>query len=303
MKKNPVSIIVGGLLLLIFVILLFVYQVRTTEVAVITTFGKPTGERTLPGAYFQWPWPINKVYKLDKRTRSLEIPLQQSTTADENSLLVMSYMGWAIEDPKEFFPRFARGSSVAAESALKEMLLNAQKQVVGKHRLQDLISLDTTQLKFTQMEQEMLEILRAQCKSQKYGIDVQFVHIKRLGLPEGTTTAVLDRMSAERRQLVTQIQSEGAAEAAEIRTKAAIQAQSEIAQANSTALRIRGEGEAEVTKILAVFEKDPKLAIFLNELEALQSLLSTRATVIMDPTWPLVELLTPDGANKRGANR
>ena len=160
MKKNPVSITVGALLLLLFVILLFVYQVRTTEVAVITTFGKPTDQKTEPGAYFQWPWPINKVYKLDKRTRSLEIGLQQSTTADENSLLVMSYLGWSVDDPRKFFPKFDRGSHVAAESKLKEMLLNAQKQVIGKHRLQDLITLDLSQIKFTQINQKKIQILK-----------------------------------------------------------------------------------------------------------------------------------------------
>ena len=302
MKKNPVSIAVGALLLLIFVILLFVYQVRTTEVAVITTFGKPTDQKTEPGAYFQWPWPINKVYKLDKRTRSLEIGLQQSTTADENSLLVMSYLGWSVDDPKEFFPRFDRGSHVAAEGKLKEMLLNAQKQVVGRHRLQDLISLDPSQLKFTQIEQEMLEVLRAQCKNQKYGIDVQFVHIKRLGLPEGTTTAVLDRMSAERRQLVTKIKADGDAEAAEIRSRASIEAQSKIKQATSDALRIKGEGEAEVNKILTVLEKNPELATFLSSLTALESILGTRATVIMEPNWPLIDLLTPKGNGKSNQN-
>jgi membrane protease subunit HflC len=207
----------------------------------------------------------------------MEIGLQQSTTADENSLLVMSYLGWSVDDPKEFFPKFERGSLVAAEGKLKEMLLNAQKQVMGKHRLQDLISLDPSQLKFVQIEQERLLVLHTKSNKHNSGIDVQFVHIKRLGLPEGTTTAVLDRMSAERRQLVTKIKAEGDAESADIRSRASIEAQSKIKQATSDALRIKGEGEAEVNKILTVLEKNPELATFLSSLSALESILGNRA--------------------------
>ena len=51
MKRN-LTIIVGLLLIAIFVLLLFVFQVRTTEVAVVTTFGKATQPVTTPGVYF-----------------------------------------------------------------------------------------------------------------------------------------------------------------------------------------------------------------------------------------------------------
>ena len=51
MKRNVFSLIVGLLLLVIFFLLLCVFQVRETEVAVVTTFGKPTKPITEAGAY------------------------------------------------------------------------------------------------------------------------------------------------------------------------------------------------------------------------------------------------------------
>ena len=39
MKPRTPTLIIGGLLLAIFLFLLFAFQVRTTEVAVVTTFG------------------------------------------------------------------------------------------------------------------------------------------------------------------------------------------------------------------------------------------------------------------------
>ena len=192
MKNNPLSILIGFVLLAIFGLLMFVYQVRTTEVAVVTTFGKPTDQKTEAGPYFQL-WPIQKVYKLDKRVRNLESLLQQSLTSDGYNVLVMTYAGWAVDSPGEFFPRFDRGSHAAAEVKLLEMLLNAQKQVIGRHPLRDLVNLDVEQIRFDQIEQEIHTVFHDQCKSQKYGIEVKFVRIKRLTLPPGNTEAVLAR--------------------------------------------------------------------------------------------------------------
>ena len=39
MRRNPLTPVIGLLLILIFGLLLFTFQVRTTEVAVVTTFG------------------------------------------------------------------------------------------------------------------------------------------------------------------------------------------------------------------------------------------------------------------------
>ena len=72
MKKNSLTLIIGAALIVLFALLLFVFQVRTTQVAAVTTFSKPTGEITNAGAYFKWPWPVQKVYYFDKRVQNFE---------------------------------------------------------------------------------------------------------------------------------------------------------------------------------------------------------------------------------------
>ncbi|MBI5773876.1 MAG: hypothetical protein HZA89_09065, partial [Verrucomicrobia bacterium] len=42
MKRNTLTLTIGGLLLVLFGLLLFMFQVRQTEVALVTTFGKPS---------------------------------------------------------------------------------------------------------------------------------------------------------------------------------------------------------------------------------------------------------------------
>ena len=49
MKRNLLTIIIGAVLILVFGLLLFVFQVRQSEVAVVTTFGKPVANIDQPG--------------------------------------------------------------------------------------------------------------------------------------------------------------------------------------------------------------------------------------------------------------
>jgi membrane protease subunit HflC len=147
MKRNLPTVIIGGLLLLIFVLLLFVFQVRTTEVAVVTTFGRPTRNIMEPGAYWKWPPPIQRVHKFDKRVNNFEGKFEQVMTSDGYSLLLMVYVGWTINEPNNFFPRF-NGSTKKAEESLEGLLRNAYSGVVGKHPFSHFISTDEKELKF-----------------------------------------------------------------------------------------------------------------------------------------------------------
>ena len=67
MKQNPLTIAAGVLLIVIVGLLLFVFQVRKSEVVVVTTFGKPTRDVTNPGPHLRLPWPIENVHRFDQR--------------------------------------------------------------------------------------------------------------------------------------------------------------------------------------------------------------------------------------------
>src|SRR5437016_3589580 len=101
MKKNPLTLVIGLVLVIIFVLLLFTFQVRTTQVAVVTTFGRPTKEilESATHPHFKWPWPIEKVYYFDKRIQNFEDKFTEDYTADKSTLLTSVYIGWKITDP------------------------------------------------------------------------------------------------------------------------------------------------------------------------------------------------------------
>jgi len=57
MKNNSLTIVISLILAVIFGLLLFCFQVRQTEVALVTRFGKPVRTETEPGLKFKLPWP------------------------------------------------------------------------------------------------------------------------------------------------------------------------------------------------------------------------------------------------------
>src|SRR5438552_3009068 len=127
MKRNALTLLVGALLIAIFVLLLFSFQVRQTEVAVVTTFDRPTGFITQPGFHWKWPPPIQVVHKFDKRIQSFEEDkFEETLTKDSYNVLVRIYAGWSISKPDLFFSSFPSGVAAAAEPALEGLLRSAK---------------------------------------------------------------------------------------------------------------------------------------------------------------------------------
>ena len=295
MRRNSLTLLVGALLLVIFLLLLFTFQVRQTEVAVVTTFDRPTGFIDQPGLKFKWPRPIQRVYIFDKRIQNFEDRFEQALTSDNYSVLVNVYSGWTIVEPQRFFSSFPAGTAAAAEPALAGLIESAKNAAIGRHPFTDFVSTDPKQLKFVEIENEMLNAVKQDALS-KYGIGIQFLRIKRLGLPESVTQKVFDRMTAERGREVERLKAQGDAEAMNIKSAADRDRAEILAKAESDATAIRGQADAEAAKSFAAFEQNPELAVFLLKLKALEQTLKDRSTLILDERTSPFDLLNKPAA-------
>ena len=292
MKRNPLILGIGILLVLIVCLLLFVFQVRKSEVVVVTTFGKPTRDVAEPGPHFKWPWPIENVHRFDQRVQNFEDKLTEGLTQDSFNVLASVFVGWQITDPKAFFPKFAGSSEpiAEAEKVMDRMLSNAKAAVIGKHPLVDFLSTAAEANKFTDVEKEILSVIQNQVKANNYGLKIEFLGIKRLGLPENVTASVFERMQAERKRLADQSQFLGAAEAQTIRAEADRKAAVILADAGAQATAIRGKAEAEAAQSYTVFQQNPELATFLLRCEALEDSTKDKTTLILDQQTPPFDL-------------
>lgn len=299
MKRNPLTIAISILLVLIVLLLLFVYQVRQSEVVVVTTFGKPTRPITKPGPKLKWPWPIQNVHRFDQRVQNFEDKMNEGLTQDSFNLLSSVYVGWKITDATAFFPKFAGSANPTAEAekVLERLLGNAKAAVIGKHPLADFLSVDSQENKFAQIENEILKAVQTQVQANNYGLQIEFLRFKRLGLPEAVTQEVFGRMTSERQTLINKSQYEGEAEASKIRSEADRRAAELLAAADAEATRIRGRAEAEAAKSLEVFQKNPELASFIFRLDALENALRNKSTLIFDQNTVPFDLFRGGGTN------
>jgi len=279
----------GILLVAIFALLLFFFQVRQSEVVVVTTFGKPTRKPiTEPGLYLRWPWGIQMVHRFDKRVQNFEDKFTEGLTQNGFNLLTSVYVGWKITDPMAFFPKFAGSSEpiAEAEKVLQGLLSNAKSAIVGKHPLSDFVSANPDANKFLTIENEILAALQSQVQANNYGLEIEFLGLKKLGLPESVTQSVFEQMTSERKVLADRLQNEGETEAQNIRSDAERRAAELNSNAEAAATRIRGQGEGEAAKSLPVFQKNPELANFIFRLNALEASLKERSTLIFDGRTP-----------------
>jgi membrane protease subunit HflC len=304
MKRNSLTILVGALLVLIFVLLLFTFQVRQTEIALVTTFDKPSRYIEEPGFKWKWPPPIQHIYKFDKRVQTFDNDkIEETLTKDNYNLDVQVYIGWSISKPDLFFSSFPAGTVAAAEPALEALIRGAKTAVVGKHPFSHFVSTDKNELKFTEIENEILAAIQPSAAS-NYGIDIKFLGIKQLKLPESVTQKVFDRMIAERQSVIDNLRSQGEAQAISIRSAADLERDKIRATADAEATAIKGQADAAAAKSFAAFEQHPDLANFIGDLRALEVVTKDRTTLILDErtrpfnllTRPATNLVTPAAA-------
>ena len=299
MKRNTLIVVIGAVLVAIAALLLFVFQVRQSEVVVVTTFGKPTAQPyDKPGAYLKWPKPIQFVYRFDQRIQNFEDKYSENMTSDFNNLMASVYVGWKISDASRFLLVFPGGSVPDAQQRLEGMLRTAKIAVIAQHPLADFVNADPKELKFESIEKEIELAVQTQLQTNNCGMQLEFLGFKKIGLPESVTQTVFDRMKAERQKYISLAQYQGEAEATKIKSAADRQAADTINNANATAIRIQGEGEAEAAKVLPVFQQNPELAVFLFRIGALQQSLNQKATLIFDERTPPFDLFTGIPASK-----
>jgi len=300
MKKNYITLTIGAFLVIIFGFMLFTFQVRETEVAIKTWFLKAVvddnGKADIkPGFHFRLPWPAHDVHKFDKRIQSSEWTFEETGTIDAQPILVKVFVTWKISDALKFLNSFS-GDMAKANEALEGLVRSAQNAVIGNYAFNNLVTTNKEELKLDAIEDDMKK--RVGEDSADNGIEIIMVGIKRLGIPESVTSAVFERMKAERQAEIQKIEAEGERQATEIKAKADLEANKILAEARAEAIQISGEAEAQAAKSYKVFKQNPELANFLFQRKALEGLLKENSTLILDPNTPPFNLLTRPNTGK-----
>jgi len=290
-RKHVFTFVVAVAILVALGVYLFFFQVRQTEVVVLSEFGRPVQKFDKPGLNFKWPYPINEITRFDARLQVYDSDLHETLTKDERNVVVGETVGWRIKDAVQFVQ--AQGTIEKAVQWLKPLSSDAKTKVVGQYLFSNFVSVNAADLKHEEIEAKIKNLVNESLSKQekKYGIEVEIVRLKRIELPQAVTAKVFERMKAERNRESQKIRAEGEGISQSIKSRAEAARDAILAMADSDARAIRGQGDAEAAKYYEALNNRPELALFLRKVEALDKV-ADKLTLIIDPTIPPFDILS-----------
>ncbi|MHC5108524.1 MAG: SPFH domain-containing protein [Planctomycetota bacterium] len=282
--KNVGTIAAAAFLAVVLLLYMCTFQVRFTEVAIVETFGKPSGSAiTDPGLRFKWPNPIQTVTQYDKRVRVLEDRTEETRTADGKNLILTTFTLWKLgsgdDDAIKFRTSFPNEED--GEKVLRSVIKSHKHAVIGKREMTDFISTDADKRKLKEIEAQIRDLVARDARD-KYGVAVVDFGIKKLGLPQSVTATIFASMKANEEVKAGKYEAEGQARAQAILAEARATEERIMAAAREKVAEIENEAQRVVSKYYAEFSKYPQLRIFLDQLESAKSALESRTTIILD---------------------
>jgi regulator of protease activity HflC (stomatin/prohibitin superfamily) len=152
---------------------------------------------------------IDKLFKVDLRVVTLDVPYQEVITKDNVPVKVNAVVYFRVIDPAKSVIEVE--NYIMATSQLSQTTL---RSVVGRAELDDVLSArDKINLELQQIIDE---------RTDPWGIKVSAVEVKELELPEGMKRAMARQAEAERERRAKIIAAEGELQAAEKLTQAAV---------------------------------------------------------------------------------
>jgi len=299
MREKWFTVLVIFLLLVGLGAYMFVYTVKEHEVVVHERFGRtyrvvrprfraPGLEAATDtaqegdwkraekaGWYFKIPL-VDKTRTLDQRIRYVDVTptettLQGGAEKDQQVVIPRVFATWRIVDPVAVVKKF-RGQETLLRLAIRTAIEAEVATVLGEHPLGHLVNTDPTQLKFDEIEAQMLENVRDELTDNDIGVAVYTLGITWIQIPHGTTPEVFKRMESERKIVSARYRSEGDAESSKIIAEAMEEAGRITSEAEGKAIETRGEAVRMQEKAYAAFALNPELHAFLREMQAFKKI-------------------------------
>ena len=234
------------------------FTVYQTKQALVVRLGKPVRVITEPGLNAKIPF-IDAVIYIDKRILDLENPAQEVFASDQKRLVVDAFARYRVTDPLKFYQTVGPDG---ANAQLSILLNSALRRVLGAATLADAVR---------NRREDLMGQMRDQLDrdAQPFGIHVVDVRIRRVDLPEQNSQAVYQRMQTERQREAADFRAQGSQKSQEIRARADRDVTVLLAEANSQAETLRGQGDAERNRIFAeAYGKDANFFSFYRTMQA-----------------------------------
>jgi modulator of FtsH protease HflC len=279
---NRLGFIFSSLLFALALASSMLFVVDQRQFGVVYALGQIKEVILEPGLNFKLPPPFQNVSYIDKRLLTLNsTDNEPMLTLEKQRVVIDWYVRWRISEPTEYIRNVGTNESAGA-SQLNRVVRNSFQEQVNKRTVKDLLSSKREAL-MADVKREVLAQVRG---AKPWGVDVVDVRITRVDYVDAITESVYRRMEAERKRVANELRSTGAAEGEKIRADADRQREVTVANAYRDAQKIKGEGDAEASRVYAeAFGRDPQFAKFYRSLDAYRSSFNKKGdVVVIDPS-------------------
>jgi len=282
-----IGVVIG--ILLIFLFSGAFYMVREWDQVVVTQFGRPVGKpKTKPGLKFKIPL-IQEIHRYEKRIMRWDGDPKEIPTRDKRFIYVDTTARWRIVDAQKFLE--VLGTYTQAYAKLDDIIDAVLRDYVSANPLVELVRTTNEMPGVEDVEGKVLSPFRDEATAPEtvrlgrekitrailaeaskampaFGIKLVDVRIKRINYIEQVRKKVYERMVSERKRKAAQFRSEGEGKKAQILGLMEKELKSIISGAYRTAEEIRGDADAEATKIYGhAYGEDPAFYAFFKTLE------------------------------------
>ena len=278
---NKVGFIGTTVIILLGLLASTMFVVDQRQFGVVYQLGQIQKVITEPGLNFKLPPPFQNVSYIDKRLLTLDsMDTEPMLTAEKQRVVIDWYVRWRITDPQAYIRNVGLDENAGALQ-LNRVVRNAFQEEINRRTVRELISTRRETL-MADVKREVTEAVKG---DKPWGIDIVDVRITRADYVESITESVYRRMQAERQRVANELRSTGAAEGEQIRADADRQREVTVANAYRDAEKVRGEGDAEATRVYGeAFGRDPQFAEFYRSLDAYKASIGQKGDVlVIDP--------------------
>lgn len=288
---GPLMLLLSAVALAIVGFYAFTFTVRPDELGVVLRFGKFERQEP-PGLHFRLPYPIEEV-RLPKvtvanrteigfrgptdarRTAQSQDLLEESLmlTGDENIVDIGFVVLWNIKDAAAYLFNIQN-----PEKTVKEVAESAMREVVGKSRVQDVLT-----EKRSQIEHDVRDLMQRTLDSYGSGINITQLQMQRAEAPAQVIDAFRDVAAAAIDQ--RRIQNQAWAYSNKVIPEARGEVQRILQEAQAYKERVIAEAHGEASRFLNVLEEYRKAPDLMRQrlyLETMERVLSSTDKVIID---------------------
>ena len=251
-----------------------IFVVRETERGVLLKFGEVVNPDLKPGRHVKVPF-VNNVRIFDGRILTVDSNPERFFTQEKKALIVDSYAKFRVKDTATFYTA-TNGEEARAAALLAQRINDGLRNEVAARTVQEVVSGERDEL------MEAITERLSRVANVELGVEVIDVRVKKIDLPPDVSDSVYRRMNAEREKEARELRSQGQELAEGIRAAADREVTVIEANAFREAEFIRGDGDAQSTRIYAeAYNQDPEFYSFVRSLRAYQETFSSGSDVML----------------------